>query len=359
MLEDAQAKYNKFSLVRKSSSDSEEGVEVTQSEDEKEENKRKESRPTHQYIVDTSLFPGLNYSMTDEEQSYVTALMTSGEVSQLAQAAHILNGIAELARQGLTPSMRQTRNSGPKSDGNTSRRPSDIENLVNVRMSPRSRRKHSHNTSTISGKSFRTTRSSSGAVGRALAMGRTEKDRIEQRRILQLEQAKRAHPLPVRMPQYITLDQNNLVGLSPDDRKFPVHFMDDEWDGTIADAFSKVYIRRNATVTRKESANTKGVSNVLRTNTGDDCSSAVISEPKKRVIISKVRGEAGRQGAQCGDVVTHFNGEIWEGDAAQLRVEISAYLEREDHVDVNFVLNAEPSTAEALKLRGFILSMIP
>lgn len=365
VLETAQAKYTKFSLVRKSSSDSEEGVEVLESDEESVK-----TIPVEKPIVDSSLFPGLKFSMTDEEQCFVTALMISGEVPQLAQAAQILNGIAELGRKGITPSMRNNKGGfyGKSSSGDNSSnssassRPSDIENLVNVRMSPQQgRRKHTHKTSTISGRSFRTTRSGSGAVGRALAMGRTEADRKEQQRLMEIEQFKRAHPLPVRMPSYIILDYNSIKGLTPNDRKYPIQFADDEWDGSIADAFARVCVGRNSVVTRKVPDNAVGVANVLRggSETHDNDVSHMISEPKKRVVISKVRGDAGRQGAQSGDVVTHLNGEPFEGNVHDLKEEIMSYLEREDHGDLSFVLNAETSTAEALKLRAVILALIP
>lgn len=50
--------------------------------------------------IDPSLFGGLEFAMSDEEQKFVTKLMTSGCPGQLCQAAQILAGTAEMLRQG-------------------------------------------------------------------------------------------------------------------------------------------------------------------------------------------------------------------------------------------------------------------
>ena len=346
----AQSKYDKFELLRKASSDSEEGVEVV---DPKENDSTISlSSPSNtsknekaRLAIDTTLFNGLHFFMSIEEQTFVVELMTSGDVSKLAQAAQILNGVALISRKGGLENSK------------IYRRPSDIENLVqtSVRRRRYHHSQHTHNTST-----YRTSRGNSGAVGRALAMGRTEEDRKEQARIAEMARFRRRYPLPARMPNFISLQLEKFI--SPYQSSFPLHFVDDEWDGTIADAFAKVFVNdRKATVTKKKDDNIEGIKNVLSAieSEDDDDESGIISQPIPRVVISKVKGAAGKQGAQIGDVVTHFNGEIFRGNAEQLRKAIVTYENMNNNGFLTFVLNAEPSTAEALKLRSIVLDLPP
>ena len=50
--------------------------------------------------IDSTLFAGLDVAMSEQEQKYVTSLMTSGYPDDLCQAATILCGIADLLRDG-------------------------------------------------------------------------------------------------------------------------------------------------------------------------------------------------------------------------------------------------------------------
>ena len=307
--------------------------------------------------IDTSLFPGLYFFMSEEEQMFVFELMTSGNVAKLAQAAQILHGVAQMSRKGKIP--KSTIN-------NNFRRPGDIENLVNNSAQRRYSRRssHTHNTSTLSREgSVRLSRNNATAVGRALAMGRKEEDRKEKARLERIEKIKRSTPLPSRMPNFIVLSSEIVRNIPPSHRSFPIHFLDDEWDGTIADAFARVCVSRKSIVTKLQSDNTQGITNLLCAGTGydddddeDNSVVSMISEPARRVVITKIKGEAGKQGAQSGDVVTHLNGEIFTGSAEDLRREIIEFGKRTDAGDLTFVLNAESSTAEALRLRAVVLS---
>lgn len=353
-LGEAQSKYNKFSLIRKASSDSEEGIEVVDPYEIESSGSfiSTSSEPSKRTTIDTSLFSGLHYFMSDEEQRFVVELMTYGEVNKLAQAAQILKGVANISRKGGVPNSTIYKKSG------NSGRASDIENLVNRRNH---NSQHTHNTAMLRNGQFRTSRpsarSSAGAVGRAFAMGRTEKDRKERACLEEMERLKRFHPLPARMPNFVVFTSNSWRNSSPYDYSFPLQFVDDEWDGTIADAFAKVHVNRRATVFKRQSSNAEGVNNVLNAGNCDNTHGAhsTISEPVKRVVISKVKNEAGRQGAQSGDVVTHLNGEIFQGNAEDLRAAIVEYGTMSNNSDLTFTLNAEASTAEALKLRAVIL----
>merc|ERR1719329_494808 len=153
----------------------------------------------------------------------------------------------------------------------------------------------------------------------------------------------------------MVLTSANFRNIAPTHRNFPLQFVDDEWDGSIADAFARVNISRNSTVTKKLLTNIEGVNNVL--NAGEsqefsDDATSTISKPINRVLITKVKGEAGKQGAQSGDVVTHLNGELFEGNAKDLRSMIIEFSELSKNGDLTFVLNAEQSVAEALRLRS-------
>lgn len=76
--------------------------------EEKEKKKNHGSKPLE---IDPTLFGGLDFAMSEQEQRYVTELMTSGYPDQLCQAAQILAGIAELLRNGMVPSVKDARHS--------------------------------------------------------------------------------------------------------------------------------------------------------------------------------------------------------------------------------------------------------
>lgn len=76
----------------------------------------------------------------------------------------------------------------------------------------------------------------------------------------------------------------------------------------------------------------------------------------KRVLVASVRGQAGKCGIMKGDVVTHVDGELFTGTAAELRsLLIRAYEEQGMDGTVMIVVNAEECTAEALRLRSRVI----
>jgi len=356
VLENAKAKYDKFSLIRKSSSDSEEGIEVHLSEADNRTITSNSTMVPEVKFVDTSLFNGLEYFMSEEEQLFVTELMTSGDLHKLAQAAQILNGVADLSRKGIVPSYRKKKNRGgiPQSTLKDLNSFNDVRYLVNASNSNNVHAsRHTHRTTTLRSVRSRGGRSAAGAVGRAFAMGRTEKDRKAKSEREHLEYLKKIHPLPARMPNHIHLDCQQFRGMSLENlstKQFPIHFTDDEWDGTIADAFSKILVRNNQVVTHKLMENPLGIDNILKSS-----DSLLLSEGgQQRVVISSIRGEAGRQGAQVGDVVTHLEGEQFTGSASELRDAIIKHI-HSGETTLSLLLNADESTAEALKLRATVL----
>ena len=156
--------------------------------------------------------------------------------------------------------------------------------------------------------------------------------RTEMRQLELLTQFRKRHPLPARMPKFTNLN------VFPS-TKNTITFKDDEWDGTIADAYSRVH------GPSKKSG--PAVERILGLAGGEFC-----GDPKPRVKIRSVKGQAGRVGLQKGDVVTHVNGEPWEGTADELTALISSMYEEDPEQSFPMVVNAEAATAEALKLRG-------
>lgn len=219
-------------------------------------------------FVDTTLFQGLEYAMTDSERRYVQGLLISGSSQKLAQAAQILHGIFQLTLEGMAPK--------------------------NV----------------------------------------PERSWKEERRLIEmLEVFRKRNPLPAKMPKYVVLKAFAT-------REKTITFKNDQWDGSIADAFSRV-----KTTKLQQSG---GIDNIL--SQADD--SQLHHEPRDRVLVASVKGQAGKAGIQKGDIVTHINGEEFLGTAEELRDLIASF--HSDNPDCMFqlVFNAEDSIAEVLRLRN-------
>ena len=117
-------------------------------------------------------------------------------------------------------------------------------------------------------------------------------------------------------------------------------FSDDEWNGSIADAFSRVHRQRSQTPA--------SVDAILGLASPED----LHHEPKPRVKIASIRGQAGRVGLQKGDVITHVNGEEFRGTAADLKGLIASFHADRSDRTFQLVVNADESTACVLKLRS-------
>ena len=176
-------------------------------------------------------------------------------------------------------------------------------------------------------------------------------------------------------------------------------FVDDEWDGSIADAFARAQVVSVAAPRNKGQEGVAVVSNegekggggggattttLLNTTSNNmmivkgrigprseiekegvnrilaesSRTAALDGRPPfrtKRVLVASVRGQAGKCGIMKGDVITHVNGEEFTGTANDLRsVLIRAYEEQGHDGIVMLVVNAEECTAEALRLRSRI-----
>jgi len=268
--------------------------------------------------VDTSLFNGLEYYMSDAEQIFVSNMMISGKPNQLAQAAEILNSISQMALQGLTPSVKRHQNTKKTAD-----------------------------TANASGRKYSNTTNNANA-----AKSRTER-LAEKERLEEMAREKIRNPLPVRMPRFATL-----TVFQPNTRTSPLIFVDDEWDGFVGDAYG-----RNGKVTMSNTKNlTVGMKNILSTATkpvvvGTNKASAY---DYHRIKIETVKGEAGRLGFQPGDIITHVDSIPLEGTqtAEELHAMISKRYNEDPTQLLPITVNAEPSAAEILKLRAQVLSKI-
>ena len=286
--------------------------------------------------IDTTLFNGLEFAMTEEEQQYVTKMMVSGDPSQLAHAAQILAGISELMMKGITPSMR-CQNAAKKSE-------------VASAGIPVSRARSGGTSRNDKSSWARGAASNAGAVSRALAMAETDASRAQAKREAEIAAHRRMHPLPSRMPRHVTLNAFDPAQAPRrwGDSKCPLRFADDEWDGSIADAFARVSIGRGGKVVKGtiDKTKQKGVHNVLMAGGGSKCETH-LSSPSGRVVIASSFGQAGRSGIQKGDVVTHINGEEFIGNSDVLRALIGQIWAQEGAAGTfSLVVNAEPCTAE-------------
>ena len=321
--------------------------------------------------IDATLFGGLEFAMTLEEQKYVTELMTSGHADKLAQAAQILEGTAELLKKGVSPSI--TAANSNESNGSFS--PIHREAAATARSTAALAGGYS-NTSGIG-----TSRSRDGSEFPVSNF---------QRQMEQKARDRLRRPLPARMPLSVTLSTGEFerlavatrqqVGLVPEEKKpwwkgvlgdrigGSISFVDDEWDGSVADAFARARIgpskgNRNTMevqkrVTTTNPAEKMSINRILKVGEEDEnknhCDSAPVVRTQ-RVLVANIRGQAGKSGIMKGDVVTHVNGEAFYGNASDLNsLLVSLYEEQGKDGVVMIVVNADECSAEALRLRSRI-----
>ncbi|KAL9179505.1 hypothetical protein ACHAXT_008795 [Thalassiosira profunda] len=312
--------------------------------------------------IDPSLF-------RRQEQRYVTQLMTSGYPDQLCQAAQILSGVAELLRQGKTPAMLQT---AASHESNGSHAPNSA-----AAATARTTAALQHG---YANAGIRTNRSRDG-----------ERDTPVSNFQRQMEEKKREklrRPLPARMPLCVTLSTGEFEKMAlkarepkPAETEQPkswwrgllgkgaglrggatMTFVDDEWDGSVADAFARARIGASpdkreqqvvqARVGPKSPVEQAGVRKILSMGDEHDAEERPTVRTQ-RVLVGSVRGQAGKSGIMRGDVVTYVNGEVFTGDAARLNaLLVNSYEEQGKEGVVMIVVNAEACTAEALRLRA-------
>lgn len=172
------------------------------------------------------------------------------------------------------------------------------------------------------------------------------------------------HPLPLRTPKYAEASFGNSV-------PFGLTFLDDTWNGTVLDAYSKITVHKSLlghVTIAKQHAESGGIRRVIdagmpksprsngrngyfKSSPPRSNGKGYIDTPKERVLVASINREMGRQGVVKGDVVTHFNGEEFKGTACQL---MDLIHDRYEGEMLTFVLNADAAVAEALRRRSII-----
>lgn len=271
--------------------------------------------------VDTALYAGLEYFMTESEQSFVSQLMTSGDVDRVAQAAQILESIAVMSRNGRKPVTSAVMPDSP----------------YRSRISSSNRR--------------RPTSRAEMTTSRALAMTHSAEQQEEEERQAAILAHRKRYPLPVRMPRCVTFSTDKF------DKKhgYGLFVLDDEWDGSISDAFRRVCVTKGKVTHSNKLQGRDGqsaeiVQDMLKKHKKSKSKrNHLYNDLKKRVIVSKVKAQAGLNGIQKGDVITHINGEAFGGDANELEKTLSLFVQGDSFT---IVVNAEPAVAESLHLRS-------
>ena len=78
-----------------------------------------------------------------------------------------------------------------------------------------------------------------------------------------------------------------------------------------------------------------------------------VAAQRPRVLVAAINGCLGRQGVVRGDVVSHVDGETWNGTAGEL----AARLEGRDAGEVlTLACNADTAVAEALRRRAVVVA---
>uniref|UniRef100_A0A7S1UP30 RING-type domain-containing protein n=1 Tax=Grammatophora oceanica TaxID=210454 RepID=A0A7S1UP30_9STRA len=292
-----------------------------------------EEQPVRMARVDSTLFAGLGYFMDQGEKLYVTELMTSGDVDQLAEAAEVMN---KIAARTATPKTRPGRGSNKISSTPNRKRYSRCASIFQlIEESKVAQKKEDEKLKMVT---------------QAIAKGRPHQRQVQAWRKSAQRRANQP-PLPVRMPKSIQIHVTS--------KHHGLALCDDVWDGTVMDAYSKITISHSpfggkTSIHKKKQDNHPGVRSVM----GQDGDVPIELPGQKRVLVSDLGPEAGAQGVMKGDVVTHINGAHVHAKSASEVNEFFDFLESDDSFEddiVTVVFNAEPSVAEALKRRSYLV----
>ena len=293
--------------------------------------------------IDLSLLSGLEVAMSTEEQKLVVELMTSGDISKVANAARILNGIhlnvfGEKSKSGANTGISAERTSAARSSVFAL-----IDEAKHVREETEDKaRKVGWNAGQVA-QTLASPAPSNARARQAAASYYAAEISIR----CNMERLKR-FPLPVRMPKFVEIEL-----LDP--KNIPFSLVDDVWDGTLLDAFTKTSIGFRGAVKRKQPKH-KGVYRILNMDADDDSfSNPRIDVDRPRILVSSVKTEAGRQGVVKGDAITHINGEEFHGTKEDFKQTIRSIAKRGVRGPLELILNAEKATVEALKRRAAIM----
>lgn len=331
--------------------------------------------------IDAMLFCGLAESMSKAEQVYVKELMTSGSTTKLVQATHILASIVDMNQKGGTPSMRQKMKS--KSSDNlqsmnhhnpSEQQPNKLYKSQSQIMSGTNSRYQSYEEK-LKMRRTRSTNAQPSTIMMSLSSQSQSELQIE---TTNRERWKRLFPIPVRMPKVITLRVDfDLYSkwLCPitfvDDEVSFVNLMKHAFNGSaptndircslVRDAYKELKVTSKGLIVNKESQNTTGVENILSyfhdmdgNNINDEA--PTLSIPWRRVVVSSVKGSLFRTGIKPGDVITHIDGEFFDGNTVKLKRILSTRQRHslDAHPTFQIIVNAEVGIAEALRIRRVV-----
>jgi O-acetyl-ADP-ribose deacetylase (regulator of RNase III) len=235
------------------------------------------SRRSRRRKLEKALLDGLQGFVSQEERNYIMDLMTSGDPNKLAQAAHILFEIRQLnnVHHGNDPG------SGESVLINS------IRSLVSQ-----------HKTSEAEIK-----------VMKRISMATSLEEKLP--------------PMPKHVVLKADFDVNARYSKL-------IKFKDDGWDGSLSDAFSRMYSNKS----------------------DQDDEHGGRKEHENRVVVTEARRQAAKAGIEKGDVVTHVNMDEFHGDADALRSKIQNFYMSTvsgNPVVFSMTLNADQNTADELK----------
>jgi len=300
--------------------------------------------------IDTSLLRGLEPIMTPPEQAHLTALLTSGNPNDLASAANIFHTLTSLVKSGALASQR------------TAEDTQRVETSFRAQYKPCTKKDIK------------------------LAYNNYESRVLKEK--LQYDAERKAKinnelPLPVRMPRLVIIDnfdpdgtpvsRPKVLGGGTKLQKPSLVFVNDEWDGTLGTAFTKLTVKKE-----RPNKGTGGIRDVIRSlRDSSGVEVHVVGEPQgdkgmhmiaelldggydaklqdgpvPRVLIADAFNDAAKLGLHRGDIVTHVNGEEFRGTAEELNLLIKAHFADAEDGKLELVVNAEVAVAEALRLRS-------
>lgn len=323
----------------------------------KDDNSTNDNQKKKIRYIDEMVLCGLESSMSEAERDFIVQLMTSGCTTKMVQAAQLISSIvrmnAQKRREGMASTLPPSRSVG------TSNTPSQIT----------SHKRPSQPYIRPQSPSYSFRMSSASYLMKRCAPPSYETDAKQRLKWGNM------YPLPFRMPRANRLD----LDFDPRDTKQSlIRFMDDEESLSflkyneayskmsyenrcllIRDAFSTFSFSPRGKMKKTDGSRFDGAENILLhlEHKVEDRMESDRMVSWRRVFVSFVHGKLQRRtGLRVGDVVTHLNGEPFDGNAEKLRFLLAAKKTEETIgggvPTVEIITNAELSVAEVLRLRS-------
>jgi len=335
--------------------------------------------------VDGMVFMGLEHCMSEAERAYVVQIMTSGCTIKLVQAAQLFASIIQMNAMkrdkqvqvqathsdeisiSSNTSVGTTQVSPRGAQQDTPRRQAGTPTGANSQKRPSQPFKHKRSENAPGLYTYSST---------PLPI-RNHGNSIFEQDAKQRERWSKMYPLPYRMPRSTTVK----LDFDPyDTKKCPIQFLDDEDSLSflkynqryskmsyedrcklIRDAYSTLSVSLWGYLVKRDCSKFDGPENVLLglEHGVEDRQAPDTKVPWRRVVVSRVERNFERStGIRAGDVLTHVDGEPLDGNVEKLRFLLMRKKKEETiggHTPtIEFIVNAEISVAEALRLRSFM-----